>query len=130
MAEKKAERVYTIPLRPVWIKQTHVQRTNKAVSHIKGFLMKHFHADDVKLSQPLNELLWRRGVKKPPSSVQVKAKIEDGVVTARLPEEKEVEKAEKKPEKSTLEKAKEMLPKVPMAGKTGPEKGKAVKEKK
>ncbi len=129
MAEKTAERVYRISLRPAWKRQTRIQRTNRAVSHVRDFLTRHFHAEKVKLSQPLNELLWRRGVKKPPSFVQVRAKIEDGVVTARLPEEKEIEKVEKKPEKSTLEKAKEILPKVSVAGKK-PEKGKAAKEKK
>jgi len=100
MAEKTGERIYNIPLRAKWVKQTGVQRTNRAVSHVKEFLTRHMHADKVKVSQKLNESLWKRGGQTPPSYVKVKARIEEGIVTARLPEEKEIEKVEekKKPE--------------------------------
>ena len=114
MAEKGEERIYNIPLRSVWLKQTRIQRTNRAVSHIRAFLLRHMHAEKVKVSQPLNEFLWRRGVKKPPAYVKVKVKLEDGVATARLPEEKEIEKVkEKKGARGLKEMAKGMISKKP-----------------
>ncbi|MFQ5647775.1 MAG: 50S ribosomal protein L31e [Candidatus Aenigmatarchaeota archaeon] len=102
MAEKKAEagleeRIYTIPLRREWLKQTRVQRTNRAVHAIQTFLTRHMHASGVKISPRLNELVWKSGAKKPPARVRVKAKKDaEGVVTARLPEEIEAAKVEEK----------------------------------
>ena len=83
-----AERIYTIPLRREWLKQTRIQRSNRAIHAIQNFLTRHLKATEVKISPRLNELVWKRGAEKPPAKVRVKAsKDAEGVVTARLPEE-------------------------------------------
>jgi len=94
MAEK--ERVYTIPLRRVWVEVPRVRRANRSVSEIKRFLSRHMHAENVQISKALNEIIWKRGAKKPPAKLKVKARLEDNVVKAMLPEEKEPAKEEKK----------------------------------
>ena len=91
------ERIYTIPLRSSWLPVPRIERNKKAVNTIKLFLSKHMHADDIKISQKLNKLLWKRSIKKPPSSVRVKVKVDSGgIVTASLPEEILKDKTEKK----------------------------------
>jgi len=92
-----AERIYTIPLRKEWLKAARNKRGSRAVSTVKNFLFRHMNAGDVKISQRLNEKIWVRGIQKPPAKIKIKAKInEEGVVTARLPEEMIVEQDEKK----------------------------------
>jgi len=97
MAEEKAgERIYTIPLRREWLKQTRVQRANRAVRAVQAFLIRHMKASEVKISPKLNELIWKSGAKKPPARVRVKARKDSkGVVTAQLPEEIETKEESK-----------------------------------
>lgn len=91
------ERVYIVPLRKMVLKQRRSQKTNRAVRTIRQFLERHMKAETVKISPKLNDALWTRGVHKPPSRIRLKAKKDDkGVVTARLPDEKEVVKKGKK----------------------------------
>jgi large subunit ribosomal protein L31e len=95
--ESEFERVFTVPLRREWLKQTRKQRSPRAVRAIQDFMVRHMHAKDVKISEKLNEAIWKRGTKKPPASIKVKAKREKtGLVFARLPEEIELKKEEKK----------------------------------
>lgn len=117
------ERMYTIPLRKDVLKQPRVQKTNRAVKTVQQFLERHMKAEDVKISPMLNDKLWRRGVHRPPSKIRVKAKKDDkGVVTARLPDEKEVVKKEEK--KGRLESLKEAAG----GGSKSPKKTEKVKE--
>lgn len=90
------ERIYIIPIRREWLKVPRNQRGKRAVGAVRNFLSKHMHSDDIKLSQKLNEMIWKSGIKRPPSRVKVKVSVKDGVVTARLPEEMEIKKEEKK----------------------------------
>jgi len=90
MAEKeKLEREYVIPLRNKWKRVPRYKRANKAVKAIKEFLAKHMKIRDrdlskVKIDMYLNEEIWFRGIKKPPSRIKVKAVKEDDVVKAEL----------------------------------------------
>lgn len=80
------EQIYTIPLRdvkrvPAW------KRANRAVTEVRGFLMRHMKVDSVqvKLDKSINERLWEKGCKKPPLSIRVRAvKFADGEVHAEL----------------------------------------------
>ena len=80
------EQIYTIPLRdvkrvPTW------KRANRAVTEVRGFLMRHMKVDSVqvKLDKSINERLWEKGCKKPPLSIRVRAvKFADGEVHAEL----------------------------------------------
>jgi len=89
MAEKtqteKLEREYTIPLRTQWIKVPRYKRANKAVRTIKEFLAKHMKVENrdlnkVKVDKLLNEMVWTRGIKHPPTKIKVKAVKENGIV--------------------------------------------------
>lgn len=100
MAKKETsvseERIYIIPIRREWLKVPRNQRGKRAVNVVRNFLSRHMHSDDIRLSQKLNERIWKSGIKKPPSKVKVKVSVKDGIVTARLPEEIEITKGEKK----------------------------------
>lgn len=80
------ERVYTIPLRNVKsIKRT--IRAPRAMREIRNFLIKHMKAEEVKLDESINHVIWARGIQKIPSKITVKAvKDDDGVVEATLSE--------------------------------------------
>jgi len=99
MAKKATERVYTIPLRREWVKQSRIKRVPRTVRVIREFLKRHTKAEEVKLSTGLNEFLWLHGTKKPPGKVKVKVSVEEGKAFARLPEEEKVEKIAKKGKK-------------------------------
>ncbi|OYT27364.1 MAG: 50S ribosomal protein L31e [Candidatus Altiarchaeales archaeon ex4484_96] len=77
------ERLYTIPLRDAF-NAPKTKRTKKAVKVVKDYLKKHTKVDDVKLDTKLNELLWEKGIRKPPRRVKVKVVEEDGGVFAYL----------------------------------------------
>lgn len=68
------ERIVTVPLRDVLAAPKH-ERAGKAMSVIRGHLAKHFAVDedDVRLDPSINETVWAKGQKKPPSKVRVRA---------------------------------------------------------
>ena len=98
MAEKKpepktekVERIYTIPLREKCRVVPRYKKTNKAVKTIKEFIAKHMKVQDrdlnkVKIDGYLNEVVWFRGIKKPPIKVKVKAIKEGDIVRVELAE--------------------------------------------
>jgi large subunit ribosomal protein L31e len=68
------ERVVTVPLRDVQAEAKH-QRADKAMRLIREHLAQHFTVDegDVRLDPSINEAVWERGRKKPPSKLRVRA---------------------------------------------------------
>ncbi|WP_435348097.1 50S ribosomal protein L31e [Haloarchaeobius sp. HRN-SO-5] len=68
------ERVITVPLRDVKAEAKH-KRADKAMSLIRGHLAQHFSVDEdaVRLDPSINETVWSRGRKKPPSKLRVRA---------------------------------------------------------
>lgn len=80
------ERLFTIPLRgldPRW------RRGEKAVQRVRAYLARHLKADPgaVKIDGSINELLFARGIRKPPPRIRVRAmKFEDGGVEAETAE--------------------------------------------
>ena len=42
--EKGEERVYTIPLRKAWLKQTRIQRVPRSVNVLREFILQHTKA--------------------------------------------------------------------------------------
>ena len=81
MAEEK---LFTIPLRKEFLKAPKYQRTKRAVSAVRAYMVRHMKTDQIKIGKELNLLLWSQGGKHPPSRVKVKAKIEEGVATVEL----------------------------------------------
>jgi large subunit ribosomal protein L31e len=88
MTEKtndRLEREYVIPLRARWKIVPTYKRANKAVKTIKEFLVKHMKIrdrdlDKIKVDKYLNEAIWARGIKHPPSKIKVKAIKEGDIV--------------------------------------------------
>jgi len=102
MAEDN-ERILTVPLKATKTVPKH-QRANRAVKEIREFVAKHMRAaegmtDEEKekvlpptkkiwIDSKVNEVIWSRGIEKPPSTVRVRAiKFEDGLIEVSLPEE-------------------------------------------
>jgi large subunit ribosomal protein L31e len=117
--EKKEEREYIIPLRKSWAKVPRYKRANKAVKSIKEFLARHMKVRDrdlnkIKLDTYINELIWERGIRKPPVKIKVKAFREGEIIRAELSElpekfrfkKEKLEKREKKAAETAKEKVK------------------------
>jgi large subunit ribosomal protein L31e len=117
--EKKPEleREYVIPLRKEVLKVQKYRKAKKAVKAIKEFLAKHMKVEDrdtrnVKVDRYLNEEVWFRGIRRPPTRIKVKAVKKDGIVYAELAEIPEAikykmvkdEKAHKPVEKKNIPK--------------------------
>jgi large subunit ribosomal protein L31e len=80
------EKVYSIPLRKVWIAPQGV-RAPRAVRLIKSFIGRHMKVEDVKISAEVNEKIWSRGIRKPPRNLRVRAvKDKEGKVIVHLAE--------------------------------------------
>ena len=146
MAEAKIlQREYIIPLRRFWLNVPEYKRTGKAIKAIKKFIAKHMKVHDrnienVKLDVYLNNEIWFRGRKKPPSKVKVKA-IREGVIVkvgfSELPEyvsrlkakhTKLHKKSEIKPESPAEKKEVKIEEKTEEQKTEEKEKGKAVEE--
>ncbi|WP_128476844.1 50S ribosomal protein L31e [Halorussus pelagicus] len=68
------ERVITVPLRDAKAAAKH-ERADKAMTLVRDHLAQHFKVDDdeVRLDPSINEEVWSRGRKKPPSKLRVRA---------------------------------------------------------
>jgi large subunit ribosomal protein L31e len=68
------ERVVTVPLRDAKAAAKH-ERADKAMSIVREHLAQHFSVDEdeVRLDPSINEAVWSRGRKKPPSKIRVRA---------------------------------------------------------
>jgi large subunit ribosomal protein L31e len=87
MAEE--ETILNIPLRAAR-KALRTERAERALAEIRIYAVRHLKAkdEDIWIDGRLNETIWGRGIRNPPSSVRVKAvKFEDGLVELSLPEE-------------------------------------------
>ncbi|MCL5018791.1 MAG: 50S ribosomal protein L31e, partial [Candidatus Pacearchaeota archaeon] len=112
----KFEREYVIPLRHRWQIVPRYQRTNKAVRTVKEFLVRHMKIrdrdlDKIKVDKLLNEVLWSRGIKNPPSKIKVKAIREGDIVRAELAEPSDKFKFKKAREEKKETSAKEVAKK-------------------
>ena len=123
---ENVEKEYTIPLRQKWKKVPRYKRANKAIRAIKEFLVRHMKIRDrdlskIKVDKYLNEVVWFRGIKNPPSKIKVKAIKEGDIVRTELSEmpeklkfkkarlEKRDRKAAQIPDKKPVEKPEEKL---------------------
>lgn len=76
-----------MPLSRAWIAARH-RRTRRAVNILREFAKHHMKSSEIKIDTELNEVLWKRGITKPPRRITVRMeKDEDGVVTISLPKE-------------------------------------------
>ena len=80
--EKKflKESIHTIPLRKAF-DHPRTSRAKYAAREIKRYIVKHTRKEP-QLDPALNELLWKRGIEKPPRKVKVKIQEEEKRATA------------------------------------------------
>jgi large subunit ribosomal protein L31e len=80
------ERIYTIPLGKAWI-SPRKKRAPKATRLVKSFIQRHMKPEVLRVSNEVNERIWRRGIEKPPRKIRVRAaKDKEGIVTLYLAE--------------------------------------------
>jgi large subunit ribosomal protein L31e len=65
------ERLYTIPFRKVWA-TPRGKRTPRASRMLRDFVKRHMKAENVEISNEVNEELWARGIRKPPREIKVR----------------------------------------------------------
>ena len=107
-------RTYTVPLRREYLKTPKWRRAEKAVSTLRSFVERHSKIEEIKIGRWVNESIWKRGAKNPPSRVRVDVKRVADSVTVELSElprkakTKEIpEKIEEKPKTEVKSKPKE-----------------------
>lgn len=91
MSEVVESRVYTVPLRDAW-RASRKRRAERAINILKSFAMRHMKSSTVKISDEVNELIWKMSIQKPPRRIKVlMEKDEEGVVKVLLPKEEKTE---------------------------------------
>ena len=111
---KTLEREYVIPLREKVRVVPRYKKTNKAVKTIKEFLVRHMKIRDrdlkkIKIDKYLNEVLWARGIRKPPHKIKVKAVKKGDSVFVELADMPTKFKFKKAREERMLQKSKDLL---------------------
>ncbi len=99
--KKPEEKQFTISLTPVF-KNPRPKRAFRAINFIRKFMFKHFRvkAENVSISQELNEAVWAKGREHIPRKIEVKVIKEKDKANVYLKDEKVAVKKEKKKEKS------------------------------
>ncbi len=83
--ETVLERVYTIPFYPKLNSIPRNKRAPRAMRLIREFIARHLKSDDIIIDQAVNELIWKRGIQKPPRKITVRVvKSDDDVVEVYL----------------------------------------------
>jgi len=104
--QEKLERHFIVGLQDL-LKCPRPKRANKAVYLLKRFAYKHFRikAEDVLISNKVNEFLWKNGREKVPRKVSIKVVVVDNKANIFLRGEKvKAKKEEKKREEKKEEK--------------------------
>ena len=73
---------------------------------LKAFAVRHMKAKEVSVDTSVNEVIWARGIKRPPHKIRVKmTKDDEGNVTITMAETDVNVEAEAKPEKKAEKEA-------------------------
>jgi len=85
------EREYIIPIRAKLVKVQKYRRAGKAIKIVKEFLVRHMKVRDrdlnkIRIDTYLNDFIWTRGIKNPPTKVRVKVFKEGEIVRVELAE--------------------------------------------
>jgi len=67
------EKIYTIPLRHVHVVTPRGKRAPRAVRDVRDFVSRHMKAEEVSISNEINEAIWARSINKPPRRIAVRA---------------------------------------------------------
>ena len=79
--EYVSEQTYTIPLRRKILNTSRLRRAKKAITTIREFITRHMKPVEIIIHPEVNEKIWERGIKKPPSKIHIRAsKDKEGLV--------------------------------------------------
>jgi len=83
------ERIYTIPLADAF-EYIRTKRCRRAVKIVRAFALRHMKAEEAKISEGVNSLIFRDGMQKPPRRLKVRiVKDEEGTAKVWLIGEQE-----------------------------------------
>jgi len=68
-----AEKIFTINLRKLALRESKWKKSKKSVALVRNFLKKHMKTDEIKLDKSITEEIWKRGSHKPPAKIRIKA---------------------------------------------------------
>jgi large subunit ribosomal protein L31e len=78
------ERIYIIPLAKAR-KGPRYKWAKKSIRYLREFMTRHFKPESLVISQEVNELIWERGIQKPPRKLKVRVtKNIDGLCVVYL----------------------------------------------
>ena len=67
------EKTFTIPVGRLGYATDRGHRAPKAVRDVRAYVARHMRADEVSISNEINEALWERSINKPPRKITVRA---------------------------------------------------------
>jgi len=67
------EKIYTIPIGRLGYATDRGHRSPKAVRDVRAYVARHMKADEVSISNEINQAIWGRGINKPPRKITVRA---------------------------------------------------------
>ena len=80
------EKTFTIPVGRLGYATDRGHRSPKAVRDVRAYVARHMKADEVSISNEINQELWGRGINKPPRKITVRAvKDKEGKVVVYPP---------------------------------------------
>jgi len=130
MVKEYKEKKITINLTKVCAKPM-TKRTRAGIFLLKAKVRKETRAEEIMLSNQVNEAIWARGMYKCPRKITVKVVNDNGNARVYLPDEKvELKKEEKKKDKGLKARAEEMAGKKEKVDETQEDKKEATKVKK
>ena len=81
------ERIYTVPLRKAYWTGSRLRRANRAVRILQKFVTRHMKPEELLIQPEVNELIWSRGIQKPPRRIRIRAtKNDENLVRVYLAE--------------------------------------------
>lgn len=85
--KKEKGKLVTIPLSKVKHKVPRGKRAQKAVKFLKESVARNMKVDtkSISIEKGVNELIWSKGIQKPPSKIKVAVSQEEGRVKVSLP---------------------------------------------
>ncbi len=66
------ERIYTVPLGRVLSAPRVKKRAKRAVNAVRDFVIRHMKPEGIIFDPLLNEIIWKRGIEKPPRKIRIR----------------------------------------------------------
>jgi ribosomal protein L31E len=129
MVKEFKEKIITVNLKKAFTKPV-TKRTKATIHALRKAVMKETRGENIKLSNGINEAIWKRGLYNATKKMTVKIVPDKNIMRVYLPDEKIIIKEEKKKETKGLKgKAEEMKKQIEEKNKKGKDTKKETKEK-